>query len=89
MNKVVSATDGSAASAEALEFGLELAAAEDATALGFLRIFCASLREVAKRVNRRQSCLSKRTTGSSFVHKPEHVIAWREHRRSGIALRHR
>ena len=33
MDKIVIATDGSAASAEALEFGLELAADEDATAL--------------------------------------------------------
>jgi nucleotide-binding universal stress UspA family protein len=33
MDKIVIATDGSAASAEALEFGLEIAADEDATAL--------------------------------------------------------
>jgi nucleotide-binding universal stress UspA family protein len=33
MDKIVIATDGSAASAEALDFGLELAADEDATAL--------------------------------------------------------
>ncbi len=33
MDKIVIATDGSAASAEALDFGLELAADEEATAL--------------------------------------------------------
>ena len=33
MEKIVIATDGSAASAEALDFGLEVAADEDATAL--------------------------------------------------------